>query len=148
MNAPARRLQPKSEALEAFRRTARRFVQKEFAPHQARWRARHRPDAHAWSLAGRAGLLLPDPGVFFRDIVSAHGLRAARRVFEGYRKAASDGAATLRRLNIRCDLRSFAHLQERIFILDFPIFLHEPPGLTHHPNGRPFGRVRKSGFYK
>jgi glycine/D-amino acid oxidase-like deaminating enzyme len=55
--------------------------------------------------AGRsAGLLLPDPGVFFRDIVSAHGLRAARKVFEGYRKAASDGAATLRRLNIRCDL--------------------------------------------
>ena len=55
--------------------------------------------------AGRsAGLLLPDPGVFFRDIVNAHGLRAARKVFEGYRKAASDGAATLRRLNIRCDL--------------------------------------------
>jgi glycine/D-amino acid oxidase-like deaminating enzyme len=55
--------------------------------------------------AGRsAGLLLPDPGVSFRDSVTAHGLRAARRVFEGYRKAASDGAATLRRLNIRCDL--------------------------------------------
>jgi glycine/D-amino acid oxidase-like deaminating enzyme len=55
--------------------------------------------------AGRsAGLLLPDPGVFFRDIAGAHGLRAARRVFEGYRKAASDGAATLRRLNIRCEL--------------------------------------------
>ena len=57
--------------------------------------------------AGRsAGLLLPDPGVFFRETVSAHGLRAARRIFEGYRKAASDGASTLRRLNIRCDLRS------------------------------------------
>jgi glycine/D-amino acid oxidase-like deaminating enzyme len=57
--------------------------------------------------AGRsAGLLLPDPGVSFRDIVSAHGLRAARKVFEGYRKAASDGAATLRKLNIRCDLLS------------------------------------------
>jgi len=55
--------------------------------------------------AGRsAGLLLPDPGVSFRDIAKAHGLRAARRVFEGYRKAAADGAATLRRLNIRCDL--------------------------------------------
>jgi glycine/D-amino acid oxidase-like deaminating enzyme len=60
-----------------------------------------------WASAGRsAGLLLPDPGVFFRDIVSAHGLRAARRIFEGYRKAAFDGAATLRRLNIRCDLTS------------------------------------------
>jgi glycine/D-amino acid oxidase-like deaminating enzyme len=57
--------------------------------------------------AGRsAGLLLPDPGVSFRDTVSAHGLRAARQVFEGYRKAAFDGAATLRRLNIRCDLLS------------------------------------------
>src|SRR5262245_10367322 len=55
--------------------------------------------------AGRsAGLLLPDPGVAFREIVGAHGLRAARRIFEGYRKAAADGAATLRRLNIRCDL--------------------------------------------
>jgi glycine/D-amino acid oxidase-like deaminating enzyme len=55
--------------------------------------------------AGRsAGLLLPDPGVSFRDIVGAHGLRAARKIFEGYRKAASDGAATLRRLNVRCDL--------------------------------------------
>lgn len=51
-----------------------------------------------------AGLLLPDPGVSFRDTVRAHGLRAARRMFEGYRKAAFDGAALLRRLNIRCDL--------------------------------------------
>jgi glycine/D-amino acid oxidase-like deaminating enzyme len=57
------------------------------------------------SSSGRsAGLLLPDPGVSFKDIVKAHGLRTARRVFEGYRKAASDGAATLRRLRIRCDL--------------------------------------------
>jgi glycine/D-amino acid oxidase-like deaminating enzyme len=57
--------------------------------------------------AGRgAGLLLPDPGVSFRDIARAHGLRAARRVFDGYRKAALNGAATLRRLNIRCDLVS------------------------------------------
>ena len=62
-------------------------------------------DRIGFGSAGRsAGLLLPDPGVSFREIVSAHGLRAARRVFEGYRKAASDGATTLRRLNIRCDL--------------------------------------------
>ncbi len=34
--------------------------------------------------AGRsAGLLLPDPGVFFRDIVSAHGLRAAQADLRG-----------------------------------------------------------------
>jgi glycine/D-amino acid oxidase-like deaminating enzyme len=62
-------------------------------------------DRLGFGSAGRsAGLMLPDPGVSFRDTVSAHGLRAARRIFEGYRKAASDGAATLRRLNIRCDL--------------------------------------------
>jgi glycine/D-amino acid oxidase-like deaminating enzyme len=55
--------------------------------------------------AGRsAGLLLPDPGVSFKTLAGAHGLRVARKVFEGYRKAAFDGAATLRRLNIRCDL--------------------------------------------
>jgi glycine/D-amino acid oxidase-like deaminating enzyme len=55
--------------------------------------------------AGRsAGLLLSDPGVSFRAIAKAHGLRSARRIFEGYRKAALDGAAILRRLNIRCDL--------------------------------------------
>src|SRR5262245_21449340 len=57
--------------------------------------------------AGRsAGLLLPDPGVSFRGTVKAHGLRAARRIFEGYRKAALDAAATMRRLNVRCDLQS------------------------------------------
>lgn len=57
--------------------------------------------------AGRsAGLLLSDPGVAFKDIAKAHGLRAARRVFEGYRKASTDAASTLRRLNIRCDLQS------------------------------------------
>jgi glycine/D-amino acid oxidase-like deaminating enzyme len=62
-----------------------------------------------WGSAGRsAGLLVADPGVAFKDIVKAHGLRAARRVFEGYRKAALDAAATLRRLNIRCDLAAAA----------------------------------------
>ena len=64
-------------------------------------------DRIGWGSAGRsAGLLLSDPGVAFRDIVKAHGLRAARRTFEGYRKASFDAAATLRRLNIRCDLQS------------------------------------------
>lgn len=51
--------------------------------------------------AGRsAGLLLPEPGPRFRDLVQAHGLRAARRVFETWGKGASDGAALLRRLKI------------------------------------------------
>jgi glycine/D-amino acid oxidase-like deaminating enzyme len=51
--------------------------------------------------AGRsAGLLLPEPGPAFRDIARAHGLRAARRVFEAWAKGASDGAALLRRLKV------------------------------------------------
>jgi acyl-CoA dehydrogenase len=43
-----------------FRRTVHQFVQKEFAPHQARWREQHGPDADAWINAGRAGILLAD----------------------------------------------------------------------------------------
>lgn len=55
--------------------------------------------------AGRsAGLFLPDPGPSFRDIEQAHGLRAARTVFESWRRASLEGAALLRRLNIKCGL--------------------------------------------
>ncbi len=43
-----------------FRKTVRQFIQKEFAPHQARWREQHGPDANAWTNAGRAGILLSD----------------------------------------------------------------------------------------
>ena len=51
--------------------------------------------------AGRsAGLLLADPGPLFRDVVQAHGLRAARRVFESWARGASDGAALLKRLKV------------------------------------------------
>ena len=46
--------------LEMFRATVRRFIEKEFVPHQARWREQHHPDAEAWLAAGRAGILLPD----------------------------------------------------------------------------------------
>ena len=49
-----------SEDVGAFRRSVRQFIDKEFVPHQARWRAQHRPDRAAWEQAGRAGLLLPD----------------------------------------------------------------------------------------
>ena len=51
-----------------------------------------------------AGLLTPEPGPSFRDVAAAHGLRAARRVFETWRRGAFDGAALIKRLNIRCDL--------------------------------------------
>jgi alkylation response protein AidB-like acyl-CoA dehydrogenase len=43
-----------------FRKTVNQFIQKEFAPHQARWREQHGPDANAWTNAGRAGILLSD----------------------------------------------------------------------------------------
>ena len=51
-----------------------------------------------------AGLVLPEPGPAFRDIEQAHGVRAARIAFESWRRAALDGAALLRRLNIKCGL--------------------------------------------
>lgn len=51
-----------------------------------------------------AGLLSIEPGPMFVDVARAHGLRAARRVFEAWRRGALDGAALLRRLNIKCDL--------------------------------------------
>jgi glycine/D-amino acid oxidase-like deaminating enzyme len=50
------------------------------------------------------GLLLPEPGPAFRDIVRAHGLRAGKRAFVAWRRAALDAAALLKRLNIRCGL--------------------------------------------
>jgi len=43
-----------------YRRAVRQFVEREFVPQQARWRAQHRPDVEAWTAAGRAGLLLAD----------------------------------------------------------------------------------------
>jgi alkylation response protein AidB-like acyl-CoA dehydrogenase len=43
-----------------FRTMVRHFIQREFLPHQARWRQQHRPDAEAWTAAGHAGLLLAD----------------------------------------------------------------------------------------
>src|SRR5580765_5896501 len=49
-----------TDDVQMFRMTVRQFVEKEFAPHQARWREQHGPDAQAWMRAGAAGLLLPE----------------------------------------------------------------------------------------
>src|SRR5438128_1542404 len=49
-----------NDELRMFRATVRQFIQKEFVPHQARWREQQRPDVAAWTLAGRTGMLLPD----------------------------------------------------------------------------------------
>lgn len=51
-----------------------------------------------------AGLLTPEPGPSFRDVVGAHGLRDARRVFEAWRAGVTQGAALLRRLHVNCRL--------------------------------------------
>lgn len=51
---------PGDDDVALFRRTASQFIQKEFAPHHARWCLQHGPDASAWTQAGAAGLLLPD----------------------------------------------------------------------------------------
>jgi len=57
--------------------------------------------------AGRgAGLLVAEPGPAFRDVAKAHGLRAARRIFEGWRRASIDAAALIRRLGIPCSLEA------------------------------------------
>ncbi len=49
-----------NDELRMFRETVRKFIQKEFVPHQARWRQQHYPDAEAWIAAGGIGILLPD----------------------------------------------------------------------------------------
>jgi len=49
-----------NDELRMFRATVRQFIQKEFVPHQPRWRQQQRPDADAWTQAGRTGMLLPD----------------------------------------------------------------------------------------
>jgi len=48
------------DELRMFRKTVRRFIQEELAPHQTRWRQQHRPDAEAWTKAGATGILLTD----------------------------------------------------------------------------------------
>jgi glycine/D-amino acid oxidase-like deaminating enzyme len=56
--------------------------------------------------AGRsAGLLLPEPGPAFRDVAQLHGVRAARTMFDSWRRASLEAAALLRRLGIPCALQ-------------------------------------------
>jgi acyl-CoA dehydrogenase len=43
--------------LEMLRDTARRFFERECAPHETRWRAQHHADRDIWNKAGAAGLL-------------------------------------------------------------------------------------------
>jgi glycine/D-amino acid oxidase-like deaminating enzyme len=51
--------------------------------------------------SGRSGgLVLPEPGVPFKDLVAAHGLRSARQVYELWRQGALDASALLKRLGL------------------------------------------------
>lgn len=49
-----------TDDVQTFRNTVRQFIEKEFRPHQGRWRQQRYPDAEAWPKAGAAGLLLTD----------------------------------------------------------------------------------------
>jgi acyl-CoA dehydrogenase len=49
-----------NDDLQMFRKSVHEFIQKEFTPHQIRWREQHRPDDEAWKAAGASGLLLAD----------------------------------------------------------------------------------------
>src|SRR6266480_437420 len=49
-----------NDELRMFRKTARHFIEKEFAAHQDCWRKEQRPADDAWTKAGQAGLLLSD----------------------------------------------------------------------------------------
>jgi len=54
--------------------------------------------------AGSAGLLRQDPDASFEASAAEHGVRTARHVWQGFRRASLDFAAALRRLRIRADL--------------------------------------------
>jgi acyl-CoA dehydrogenase len=49
-----------NEELVLFRKTARRFIEERFVPHQDHWERQHRPDSESWREAGATGLLLTD----------------------------------------------------------------------------------------
>ena len=49
-----------NDDLRIFRKSVRQFIPREFAPHHERWCQQHRPDAEAWTAAGRVGMLLTD----------------------------------------------------------------------------------------
>jgi glycine/D-amino acid oxidase-like deaminating enzyme len=55
---------------------------------------------------GSSGWISDDPGVHFIDVERALGLRATRRAWQAWRRAALDFMALVRRLNLKCDFES------------------------------------------
>jgi acyl-CoA dehydrogenase len=49
-----------SDEVRLFRKSVRPFIQQDFSPRQATWRAQRWADADAWVKAGAMGMLLPD----------------------------------------------------------------------------------------
>src|SRR5712692_5417944 len=60
------------------------------------------------SIGSAAGWVADEPGVPFMEVEHALGLRAARRAWHAWRRAALDFTALLRRLDVKCDLESTA----------------------------------------
>jgi glycine/D-amino acid oxidase-like deaminating enzyme len=58
----------------------------------------------AGATAASSGLLRQDLDGLFQETAALHGLRTARHVWQGFRRASLDFAAALRRLGIRADL--------------------------------------------
>ena len=58
----------------------------------------------AGSTAASPGLIREDFDASFQATADAHGLRAARTLWQGLRRASLDFAAALKRQNIKCDL--------------------------------------------
>ena len=58
----------------------------------------------ASATAAREGLLRQDLDAWFQESAAQHGLRTARHVWQGFRRASLDFAAALRRLHVRADL--------------------------------------------
>ena len=58
----------------------------------------------AGGTAASAGLLRQDLDASFQESAALHGLRTARHVWQGFRRASLDFAAALRRFGIRADV--------------------------------------------
>ena len=56
------------------------------------------------STGSAAGLIADEPGVPFIEVEQAQGVRAARRAWQAWHRAALDFGALLRRLGVKCDL--------------------------------------------
>ncbi len=62
------------------------------------------------STASEAGWVADDPGIGFAEVEKALGLRAARRAWQAWRRAALDAATLVRRLDLTCHLENRAAL--------------------------------------